>query len=149
MKDGIYGLTLTTTDGVMGNGVCVVAGDQYVGADFTQSYQGEIHRYDETVVIHMRVQRHPHLEGVALKLPQSFNMSWSGTVYDHGFDLQARFEETGDWIRVIGVPLAPSNDAMKVMPPSYLSAAAGMSHPLMPARRPAGAGRDPAPRKPR
>ncbi len=133
MKDGIYGVTFTTSDGVMGNGVCVVAGNEYVGTDFTQSYQGEIQRYDQTILIHMRVKRHPKLEGTELKLSRSFVMLWSGTSYDHGFDLEARIEETGDLVRAVGVPLAPTaGEAMKVVPPSYLRGASERNHPLMP-----------------
>ncbi|MBN9408489.1 MAG: hypothetical protein J0H69_04980 [Burkholderiales bacterium] len=136
MRNGIYSVTFTTSDGVMGNGVCLIAGDQYVGTDLTQSYQGEIHRYDGTVIVHMRIQRHPHLETVDLKLPRLFSLTWSGTAYDDGFDLEARFEHTGDSIRATGRALdLPDGRGVDAARPSYLDAARERSHPLTPAAR--------------
>jgi hypothetical protein len=133
MKNGVYALTFTTTDGVMGNGVCMVYGDVYVGVDFTQSYYGEIRRYGATCMVDMHVARHAYLRDVALKLAREFSISWSGTAMDDGFDLEARIEETGDLVRSVGTLLRrPDGSPLPFTPPAYLKEAVEKRHPLAP-----------------
>lgn len=85
MKDGLYSITFTTSNGTLGEGTCLVRDGRFVGADFINSYHGTIGFEGEVLKVAMHCHRHsPDVESL-LKLPLEFDLQWTGAESPQGF----------------------------------------------------------------
>jgi len=90
LQDGHYRIVFTTSIGTLGEGLAMVRGAEFVGADFTHHYRGHIDTEDG-LHIFLRVERQSPETKSELGLPPLFQLMWSGHETEEGFMVEATY----------------------------------------------------------
>jgi hypothetical protein len=99
MKDGLYNITFTTTEGTLGEGACLVRDGTFVGADFLHSYHGTIASDGSRLTVVMHCRRHAAEFVSQMNLPMEFDLHWKGEETTKGFVVETPLPGAGVILR--------------------------------------------------
>ncbi|RYE60684.1 MAG: hypothetical protein EOP20_01840 [Hyphomicrobiales bacterium] len=106
MKNGIYQITFTTTQGLLGTAAVLIEDNRFFGADSMQFYRGVIDEAALALRVTMDVTRHSDVVHSAFGDATSFFLVWSGshdgagkfTLVSHADNANVRISAAGQLV---------------------------------------------------